>query len=212
MPELTPKDAFRLQEEGRATLVDLRAPAEFAQGHPRGAINVPFSERSLAPRIALCLAPGGTVVMLDEDQSRLGRAVQQLEEAGGPALAGVVRGGWAEWRRAGLPSQQMEEAPVHDLARRLAEKDRPILLDVREPIEWEMGHIPGATLISLRDLRDRLDEFDRDRPILVVCESGIRSSTGASILKTAGFGRVANIPEGTAGYRSGGLPLEYPES
>ncbi|MBI4235874.1 MAG: rhodanese-like domain-containing protein, partial [Chloroflexi bacterium] len=88
----------------------------------------------------------------------------------------------------------------------------PAVLDVRESLEWEMGHVPGALLVSLGDLRARLGELDRSRPTLVICEAGVRSSTGASLLQAAGFAHVANVVEGTAGYRNAGYPLQHPRA
>ena len=84
-----------------------------------------------------------------------------------------------------------------------------ILLDVREQIEWEMGYVPGATLISLSEIGIRNTELDKQKPVAVICEAGIRSSTAASILQRVGFEQVSNVIEGTAGYRSKALPLNY---
>ncbi len=86
-----------------------------------------------------------------------------------------------------------------------------VVLDVREPMEWETGHVPGALLISLGNLRRQLDRIPRSALVAVICEAGVRSCTAASILRAEGFQDVANAPEGTGGYRRAGLPLEYNE-
>lgn len=208
--EFTVSQAYTLLGGGLAQLVDLREPPEFAKGHPAGALNVPFSERSLAERIGRVVRPGASVIFLDTDGSRLGRAARQLEEASKPSLNGVVRGGWGAWQEARLPAQRMDEVSVRDLPQRLASDPGLVVVDVREPMEWEMGHVPGAMLISLGELRERLAELDRTKTTLVICEAGVRSSTGASLLQAAGFAKVANVVEGTGGYRSAGLPLQFP--
>ena len=87
--------------------------------------------------------------------------------------------------------------------------DNVLILDVREPIEWEMGHVPGALLISLGDLREKINDVPSDKRIVVICEAGIRSSSAASVLLLEGFSNVAHVPEGTAGYRNAGLDLEF---
>ena len=86
------------------------------------------------------------------------------------------------------------------------------VLDVREPIEWEMGHVPEATLISLGELHNRTIELPRDSKVAVICEAGIRSSTAVSFLKSIGFSSIVNVPDGTGGYRAAGFPLFYFET
>ena len=99
---------------------------------------------------------------------------------------------------------------MQELARS-PQADNTTVLDVREPIEWEMGHVPGAVLISLGSLRRQIHVVPRHGRIVVICEAGIRSSTAASVLQAEGFPKVANVSEGTGGYRRAGLPLEYPQ-
>ncbi len=70
------------------------------------------------------------------------------------------------------------------------------ILDVRQPEEWEAGHIPGATLIPLGELDSRLDELPEDEDIVVVCRSGNRSATGRDILLDAGFLDVTSMGGG----------------
>ena len=84
------------------------------------------------------------------------------------------------------------------------------MISVTKVVEWEMGHIPGALLVSLGSLTEHLDDIPRDACIAVICEAGIRSSTAASLLLACGFSTVANVPVGTAGYRNAGLPLAIP--
>ncbi len=70
------------------------------------------------------------------------------------------------------------------------------ILDVRQPEEWEAGHIPGATLIPLGELESRVDELPQDEEIVVVCRSGNRSATGRDILLDAGFTDVTSMGGG----------------
>lgn len=80
------------------------------------------------------------------------------------------------------------------------------MLDVREPDEWNAGHIPDATLIPLGELESRLDELPRDQQIVVVCRSGNRSATGRDILLDAGFEEVTSMGGGMNSWVSQGLP------
>lgn len=81
------------------------------------------------------------------------------------------------------------------------------VLDVRELSEWQTVHIPGATLIPLGELANRLDELPKDKEIVVVCRSGNRSAQGRDILLNAGFTNVTSMAGGmnqwtAAGYET----------
>lgn len=82
-----------------------------------------------------------------------------------------------------------------------------VLLDVRQPEEFERGHAPMATLVSLSELPERLDELPRDALIVCVCRSGGRSTRAALFLLEAGFD-VANVDGGMLAWAAADLPLE----
>jgi hydroxyacylglutathione hydrolase len=82
-----------------------------------------------------------------------------------------------------------------------------IVLDVREPEEYEQGHVPGAINLPQADLASRLDELPRYRPLLLICRSGARSLRAAQFLRQVGFERVANVQGGTLAWRAAGKPL-----
>ena len=75
------------------------------------------------------------------------------------------------------------------------------LLDVRQPGEYEQGHLPGAKLIPLGELRSRLDEVAGDRMTIVYCRSGNRSRSAVGILNGEGLEEVFNMERGILGYR-----------
>jgi rhodanese-related sulfurtransferase len=81
------------------------------------------------------------------------------------------------------------------------------ILDVREPSEWNQFHIPGATLIPLGSLPNRLSEVPKDREVVVVCRTGHRSAQGRDILLNAGFPRVTSMAGGVTEWQAQGLPI-----
>jgi len=81
------------------------------------------------------------------------------------------------------------------------------LLDVREPDEWQAGHIAGAQHIPLGELRERLAEVPKDRTVLAVCRSGQRSEAATRGLRTLGY-TVENLEGGVTAWKRAGLPLE----
>ncbi|MGE5630392.1 MAG: FAD-dependent oxidoreductase [Caulobacteraceae bacterium] len=76
------------------------------------------------------------------------------------------------------------------------------LLDVREPSEYEQGHIPNAVNVPLGQLRNRLEEIPKDKEIIVNCQVGLRSYIGVRILMQNGFGNVRNLSGGYKTYRA----------
>lgn len=71
-----------------------------------------------------------------------------------------------------------------------------VVLDIREPHEWELGTLPDALLIPMSALVGRVDEIPRDRPVPCVCRSGNRSERVASYLGRMGFERAVNLGGG----------------
>lgn len=91
-------------------------------------------------------------------------------------------------------------------ARRLLD-DGAQLVDVRAAHEWEAGRIPGATHLPLDRLDERSGEIDRDRPVVLYCRGGNRSTMATEALAAAGFD-AAKLSEGIVGWEEAGLPLE----
>lgn len=81
------------------------------------------------------------------------------------------------------------------------------VLDVREPEEYNHGHIPGAINVPQADLASRLEEVPRNRPVIVVCERGVRSLRAAQFLIQVGFGQVVSVKGGTAAWRGAEKPV-----
>ena len=70
------------------------------------------------------------------------------------------------------------------------------LIDVREPFEYEIARIDGARLIPLGEIAERLDELQREQPIVVHCHSGMRSAQATRLLQQRGFANVYNLEGG----------------
>ncbi len=90
-------------------------------------------------------------------------------------------------------------------AKKLIE-DGAQLVDVRADHEWEMGRIEGATHLPLAELAGRTDEIDVDRPVVLYCRGGNRSTMAAEALADAGYDAV-KLSEGIVGWSEAGLPL-----
>jgi rhodanese-related sulfurtransferase len=91
----------------------------------------------------------------------------------------------------------------------LMNREDALVLDVRETGEWGSGHITGARHITLGQLDKRLSELDKfkEKPIIVVCATGNRSSSACGQLKKNGFGKVYSLGGGISAWRDSSLPL-----
>jgi adenylyltransferase/sulfurtransferase len=88
------------------------------------------------------------------------------------------------------------EITVQELKQALDEKRDFDLIDVREPQEWEVARIPGAKLIPLGALPQRIHELDSAREIYLQCKSGARSAKAWKLLHDAGFRKIKNVAGG----------------
>lgn len=95
-------------------------------------------------------------------------------------------------------SDKVDEITVADLKARLDRGERPTLIDVREPYEWEIGNLEkyGAKMIPLLQIEHRTNELNPDEEIVLYCRSGSRSANAAAFLKQSGFPRVLNLKGG----------------
>jgi sulfur dioxygenase len=107
---------------------------------------------------------------------------------------------------------EVRQLTTSEVSARLVSPHPPFVLDVREPQEFvgELGHIAGSTLVPLRELADRAGELEAHKsgPTVVVCRSGVRSTTAAAILAGLGFEEVYNLQGGMVDWNDRGLPVE----
>jgi rhodanese-related sulfurtransferase len=92
----------------------------------------------------------------------------------------------------------MKQVTAPDLAAWLADtgRERPLLLDVREPWEYEKARIAGAQLVPMRDVPKRLEEIDQDKEVVAICHHGGRSAQVAMFLEKAGYAKIHNLVGG----------------
>ncbi|WP_016881483.1 MULTISPECIES: MBL fold metallo-hydrolase [unclassified Rhodococcus (in: high G+C Gram-positive bacteria)] len=176
-------------------VLDARTPDDFAAGHVRGSVNVGFDGRfaetggmvaDIGEKIILITYPG-------QEQD----AAMRLARIGSDGASGFFTVDTDGDFGAELVDL-IEVAPrttVAELDRLLAE-DAITLIDIRNPGEREVGVIPGAVPIPLAQLRSRVGELPIDRPIVVHCAGGWRSSVAASLLRARGIEQVSDLVGG----------------
>ncbi|RAY14919.1 rhodanese-like domain-containing protein [Actinomadura craniellae] len=96
-----------------------------------------------------------------------------------------------------------EDVPAVDAAQ---VPQQAYLLDVREPDEWQAGHVPDAVHIPMGELSDRAAEIPRDQDVYVICRSGMRSAQVTVALNNAGW-QARNVDGGMMGWAAAGRPM-----
>ena len=99
---------------------------------------------------------------------------------------------------------EIPEIDVDELARR--HQQGSLVIDVRQPDEYEEGHVPGARLIPLGEVTSRVDEVPTDVPVLVICRTGGRSLKAAEFLRASGRD-ATNVAGGTLAWIESGRKI-----
>ena len=183
--------------------------------------------------------PDATIMLPAHDYRGNTRSTIGAEKAGNPRIAGRTRQQYIELMDSlefPLPGKIQEvlqpnqtaieddrtrfpdlaqlnavhQTDVDTVHARIQAGDAPVLVDVREPEEFngELGHIAGSMLVPLKGLAERAGELRRDREILCICRAGVRSTTAAAILKGLGFEHVSNMKDGMLEWNDRGYPVE----
>ena len=190
--------------DGATTVVDTRPSAAFTKGFIPGTINIPAG-RSLSTWAGSLLSPDGDIILIAEHESRARALVRELSLIGFDRVVGWAETGVVDrWQTAGRQLNHVRTIAARDVAT----LDEAVVVDVRAESEWSAGHIPGARHIFLADLEDAADELPRDRPLVIACQGGSRSSIGTSLLRARGFENVINFSGGFAEWQRTGLPVE----
>lgn len=177
-------------QAGGAVVVDTRPDPEFARGHLRGSINVGLDGR-FAEYAGTVIAPGTPIVIV-ADPGGEAEAKLRLARIGFDEVVGALDGGPAQLADRPELAEQSSRLSVPALVERMAETELQ-LIDVRNPGELALGTIPGADAIALAQLRAEAADLDLERPIVVYCAGGYRSSAGASLLRSLGATDVSDL-------------------
>lgn len=179
-------------------LLDIRDRMAFAAQYPRGALSATYSRTGLTERAAALTDPA-TPLLVIADWPFLARyAAELLRRTGRNPVVGFVDAPADRWHEV-APTAYLATLSVDELHGEVKRGSQ--IVDVRAAHEQEQGCIAGAFLIPLAEIRTRLEQLSPERRTVVVCESGIRAVSAASLLQSVGFSDVAAVaPEGMSKY------------
>jgi len=164
-------------DAGAATVLDVRRPHAFAQGHIEGAFNVPVSGSGFGTKAGFVLSLDEPLAIHASSPEEAHEAAAKLNAVGLFELAGYLE-------QPATPART-EPVKIEELERLLA-ADEVELLDVRELDERDGGYIPGSRNVPYRLVRSAAAEIGNGRPVITICNGGARASVAASVLLAAG--------------------------
>ncbi|MPZ17139.1 MAG: MBL fold metallo-hydrolase [Luteitalea sp.] len=196
----------KMSSESDAQLLDVREPADFAQGHLAGSINVALSGQ-YATWAGTVLAYDRPIIIIG-DPGREEEAATRLGRIGFDAVAGYLDGGMQALEARPDLIVRTQRATAAVIAEDLDSLTPPLVLDVRTALEWQKQHIRGSLNVPLSQLQARMDTLPRNRRLVIHCASGYRSSIAVSSLERHGFEHLVELAGGMAAWEAAQLPVE----
>jgi hydroxyacylglutathione hydrolase len=190
---LTLEEILQLVRDG-AVVLDTRDPATFAQGHLRGSINVGLQGR-FAEYAGDVISANREIVLVG-DPGTGHEARVRLSRIGFDRVAGELADPLDAFVARPDLVVQASRLTADQFDRSRHEVDDLVILDVRNPGEAAAGRVPGAHNVPLPRLSTELPAFDPERPTVVYCAGGYRSSIAASVLRSEGIRDVSDVVGG----------------
>jgi rhodanese-related sulfurtransferase len=212
LPILAPLDPVSFSEKSkeRNTIVlDTRSCAAFGGQHISGSYHLD-SGMNFGTFAGWVLPPDQDILIVSDSAEQAREAVVWLRRVGLDRAMGYLEGGMYEWAKSGLPAAHVSQVSAGELSKRMAAGEPLTVVDVRAKREYQTGHIDKAINIPAPDLRSRYKELNPKIPVAILCNTGLRSSLGASILMQHGFTDISNVAGGMTGFNAAGYGAECP--
>lgn len=186
-----------------AQLLDTRPAATFRASHLPGTLNIAYNKSFVTWAGWLLDYDRPLYVIAPEEQ--MADILRDLHAIGVDRVEGTAPLEVVAHDTVGSLESYEEISPSD--AKMMIESGQARLVDVRNNAEWEEGYIEGAQHVMLGKLMDHLESIPTDKPVVVQCQSGARSSIAASILQKHGVKRVINLAGGYSRWSKEGLPV-----
>jgi glyoxylase-like metal-dependent hydrolase (beta-lactamase superfamily II)/rhodanese-related sulfurtransferase len=189
-----------------AQILDTREPGDFAAAHLEGSINIGLGGQFATWAGTILSRERPIVIIADPGRER--ESMMRLGRVGFDHVVGYLANGMLSISDQPSLTMYTERLSAPVTADRLASTTPPLLVDVRAPREYDGKRISGAVSMPLNHLAEHIHELPRDRPLVVHCAGGYRSSIAASLLMREGRTDVSELAGGIAAWEAAGLPYE----
>ena len=194
LPEPADPQELRRRIEAGEWVVDLRSREVFASAHVPGALNFDL-DGAFINYLGWMIPWGTPITLLGATTEQVQAAQRELVRIGIDRPAGQAVGGPEFWLSEGQPAKQYRRVDFEEMAKEWRANPDAVVIDTRQILEWEAGHVKGARFIPFYQVLDRMHELPKDVDVFVYCGSGYRASAVASLLQHHGFDNVVHVDD-----------------
>lgn len=202
-------DAFEAAaNETGALMLDTRHQDEFSKGFIPNSVFIGI-DGGFAPWVGALITDIKMPILIIADEGREEEVVTRLARVGYDNAIGFLEGGFDAWKKSGKEIDQIVNITPEKFSE-VYRSDKPLVIDVRKPGEYDSEHVENAVNIPLDYMNDHMAEFTHNQTQYIHCAGGYRSMIAASILKSRGFDNLVNIEKGFGGIKETDVPVtEY---
>ncbi len=194
-PEALSSEEFSKKAKNSIVL-DTRKELGFGNGHIPNSISI---WKEGLPAFAGWFLPYDKPILLVTEENNTEQVVRYLVRIGYDNIVGYLSKDMLGWHMDGKDSETIETITVPEFCNIIEREESPYILDVRNEEEVKEQEIQQATHIPLTRLENNYKKIPKDEKIYIICGSGLRSMTAASLLKREGWGALVVVSGGTSG-------------
>ncbi|MCA1763362.1 MAG: rhodanese-like domain-containing protein [Cryomorphaceae bacterium] len=205
---LSPEAFEAAANETGALMLDTRNQDVFAKGFIPNSVFIGI-DGGFAPWVGALITDIKMPILIIADEGREEEVVTRLARVGYDHAIGYLKGGFDAWKKSGKDIDQVSSISPEKFEG-VFKENKPLVIDVRKPGEYDSEHVERAVNIPLDYINDHMAEFTHSHTQYLHCAGGYRSMIAASILKSRGFNNLVNIEKGFGGIKETSVPVtEY---
>ena len=206
IPDPRALDAAEFAElRSSSIIVDARGKEDYAAGHIPGSFNNTLRD-AYAVWLGWLVPENARLLFVTDDHTPIEEIVTESLLVGYESFGGWLKGGAEAWSESGRALETTELVDAREARRYLLEGAASV--DIREPSEYQEGHIEGSLHVPLGKLMEAMHLVPKDRPLVVYCGHGERASTAISVLEGAGWRNLVNLDGGIGAWSSAGYKVQ----
>lgn len=187
-------------------VVDLRSREVFTAGHIPGALNFDL-DGAFINYLGWMIPWGTPVTLLGATVEQVQAAQRELVRIGIDRPAAHAVGSPEQWLEPGQSTREFRRVDFDEMAKEMQRDPSAIVIDTRQILEWEAGHVAGARFIPFYEMLDRMGELPTDVDIFIYCGSGYRASAVSSILQHHGYDNIVLVDDDFMNAARAGLEI-----
>jgi hydroxyacylglutathione hydrolase len=206
LPALADAAELRRRVAEGEWVVDLRSREIFAAGHVPGSINFDL-DGAFVNYLGWMIPWGTPVTLLGSTPEQVAAAQRELVRIGIDRPAAHAVGGPDTWVQAGDSADEIRRVDFDELVKEWKKNPAALVIDTRQILEWESGHVDGAVFIPFYEVLDRMVEIPTEQDVFIYCGSGYRASAVASLLQHHGYNNVIHVDDSFSNAAGAGLAI-----